>query len=53
MPYGEARWRSRVNRGIIKRALADPELDVDGLVRDLTPLPALDPLADPQALSVS
>ena len=34
-------------------ALADPDLDVDALVRALPPLPALDPLADPEALSVS
>ena len=38
---------------IITESLADPSLDVDALVAALPPLPDLDPLADPDALSIS
>ena len=53
MPYAEALQRAVRQKEIIVDALADPDLDVDALVRALPPLPALDPLADPEALSVS
>ncbi len=53
MPYAEAQARAARQAEIIAAALDDPDLDVDGLVRDLPPLPALDPLADPDALSIS
>lgn len=53
MPYAEAQRRAARQAEIIGAALADPDLDVDSLVRGLAPLPALDPLADPEALSVS
>ena len=53
MSYAEAQRRAARQAEIIADALADPDLDVDSLVRDLPPLPALDPLADPEALSVS
>ena len=53
MPYAEAQARAARQAEIIAAALVDPELDVDALVQDLPLLPALDPLADPEALSVS
>jgi len=53
MPYAEALQRAVRQKEIIVDALTDPDLDVDALVRELPPLPALDPLADPEALSVS
>lgn len=53
MPYSEARARAARQAEIIDAALADPTVDVDALVATLPPLPELDPLADPDALSVS
>lgn len=53
MPYAEARHRATAQAEIISAALADPTLDVDALVAALPPLPDLDPLADPKALSIS
>ncbi len=53
MPYAEARARAARQAEIIEAAIADPTLDVDALVRELPPLPELDPLADPEALSIS
>ncbi len=53
MPYAEAQSRARRQADIIAAALADPSLDVDSLVAELPPLPDLDPLADPDALSVT
>lgn len=53
MRYSEAQSRAARQAEIIAAALADPSLDVDALVADLEPLPDLDPLADPTALSVS
>ncbi len=52
MPYAEAKQRAAAQAEIIASALADPSLDVDALVAALPPLPDLDPLADPDALSV-
>ena len=53
MPYAEAKARADRQADIIAAALADPSIDVDALVDALAPLPDLDPLADPEALSVS
>jgi len=53
MPYAEARARAAAQADIIGAALADPGVDVDALVRSLPPLPPLDPLADPDALSIA
>lgn len=53
MPYAEAQARAARQSEIIAAAIADPTVDVDGLVTSLPPLPAIDPLADPKALSVS
>ena len=53
MPYSEAKARAERQAEIIGAAIADPSLDVDALVRDLPKLPALDPLADPDALSTA
>ena len=53
MPYAEALARADRQAEIITAALADPDVDVDALVTALPPLPCLDPLADPKALSVS
>ncbi len=53
MPYSEAKLRAERQAAIIATALADPSADVDALVAALPPLPALDPLADPLALSTS
>ncbi|NBV74164.1 MAG: hypothetical protein EBR65_04240, partial [Actinobacteria bacterium] len=52
MPYAEAQARARRQAELISAAIADPSTDVDALVRALPPLPTLDPLADPNALSV-
>ncbi len=53
MPYAEARDRAVAQAEIISRSLGDEKLDVDALVTQLPPLPELDPLADPKALSTS
>ncbi|MEM9464695.1 MAG: NAD(P)/FAD-dependent oxidoreductase [Actinomycetota bacterium] len=53
MPYAEARSRAHRQAEIIAAALADPSLDVDAQVQALPPLPADDPLVDPDALSIS
>jgi len=53
LPYAEAQSRAAAQAEIISASLADPALDVDALVTALEPLPDLDPLADPNALSVS
>ncbi len=53
MPYAEARQRAERQAEIIGAAIADPTVDVDTLVQALPPLPELDPLADPEALSTS
>jgi kynurenine 3-monooxygenase len=53
MPYAEAQSRAEAQAEIIAAAIADPSIDVDGLVRALPELPQLDPLADPTALSLS
>ena len=52
MPYAEARLRAERQAELLTTALDDPTVDVDGLVAALPELPALDPLADPRALSV-
>lgn len=51
MPYTEAQDRAATQSDLIGRAIADPTLDIDTLVAGLPPLPDLDPLADPKALS--
>jgi len=53
MPYAEAKHRAERQAEIIGAAIADPAVDVDTLVQALPPLPELDPLADPEALSTS
>ncbi len=53
MPYAEAQSRADAQAEIIAAAIADPAVDVDGLVRALPELPELDLLADPTVLSVS
>ncbi len=53
MPYEEAKHRAATQADIMTTALADPSVDVDALVSALPPLPDLDPLADPDALSVT
>ncbi len=53
MPYAEAQARAARQSEIISAAIADPSIDVDGLVAELPPLPQPDPLNDPRALSVS
>jgi len=53
MPYAEAKTRAERQAEIMTAALADPSLDVDALVAELDHLPALDPVADHSALSVS
>ncbi len=52
MPYSEAQQRAHEQGQMMTRAMAEPDLDIDALVRALPPLPLLDPLADPTALSV-
>ena len=53
MPYSEAQSRAAAQVEIMTAAIADSSIDVDLLVEQLTPLPDLDPLADPKALSIS
>ena len=53
MPYAEAQRRAAQQAEIIARALADPAVDVNALVEALPPLPEPDPLADPNALSIT
>ena len=53
MPYAEAQARAQHQAELIKTALADETTDIDALVHALPPLPDLDPLADPDALSIS
>lgn len=53
MPYAEAKDRAAAQGEIIASAIADPSVDVDALVAALPRLPALDPLVDHDALSVS
>ncbi|MBL77827.1 MAG: kynurenine 3-monooxygenase [Acidimicrobiaceae bacterium] len=53
MPYAEARERAVRQHEILARAVDDATLDVDALVAALPPLPELDPLARPDALSVA
>ncbi len=53
MPYEEAQARAARQAEIIAESLADASVDVDALVTELDPLPELDPLADPGALSIS
>ncbi len=53
MPYAEAQERARRQADILGAALADPGFDVDAAVQALPLLPPLDPLATPDALSVS
>ncbi len=53
MPYEEARSRAVRQAEIIAEALADPSVDVDALVSELDPLPALDRRVDIHALSIS
>ncbi len=53
MPYSEARKRAADQNEILEAVLADPTIDVEALVESLQPLPELDPLADPHALSTS
>lgn len=53
MPYCEAQTRAETQADIIAAALADPEIDVDALVRSLPELPAVSPLADQHALTIS
>lgn len=53
MPYAEAQSRAVEQAKIIAAAIADPTIDIDALVENLPPLPDLDPLADPKALSLS
>ena len=53
MPYAEALQRATAQAEIISAAIADPTVDVHALVAALPPLPDLDPLADPKALSIS
>ena len=53
MPYAEAQSRARRQAIMIEESLANPEVDVDALVQSLRPLPVLDPLADPGALSTN
>jgi len=53
MPYEEAKSRAERQAEIIAAAIDDPSVDVDSLVTSLPPLPSLDPLANPDALSVT
>ncbi len=53
MPYVEALQRANAQAEIMSAAIADPTVDVDALVAALPPLPDLDPLANPKALSTS
>ncbi len=51
MPYSEAMSRAAIQGEIISSAIADSTVDVDALVAELPALPALDALADPNALT--
>lgn len=53
MPYAEARDRARKQAELMREAIVDPDFDIASRVQDLPVLPALDPLADPDALSTS
>ena len=58
MPYSEARDRATAQAEIMSLALAaeatgETAVDLDALVTALAPLPDLDPLDDPKALSTS
>lgn len=53
MPYAEAQSRAAEQAEIITAAINDRSIDVDALVENLPPLPDLDPLADPKALSIT
>ena len=53
MPYAEAQQRAETQAKVIAAAIANPTVAVDSLVTALPLLPALDPLADPDALSIS
>lgn len=53
MPYAEAKARAERQATLIATAIAEPSVDVDTMVEELPPLPPLDPLADPKALSTS
>jgi len=53
IPYTEARDRAAAQHEILCRGVAEPTLDVDALVAGLPPLPELDPLARPDALSIA
>lgn len=53
MPYREAQQRAQIQAALISAALADDTVDIDAQVRQLEPLPANDPLADPKALSIT
>jgi kynurenine 3-monooxygenase len=53
MPYSEAKGRATAQAAIIAASLGNPRIDIDELVEELPPLPELDELADPTALSTS
>ena len=53
MPLAEARDRAATQARLMARARREPAFDIDDAVRALPPLPQLDPLADPDALSIS
>ena len=53
MPYAEARERATQQAILIRQAIADSGFDIAARVQELPPLPGLDPLADPEALSTS
>ncbi len=53
IPYAEAQRRAIYQGELITSALDDDAVDIDALVLAIEPLPADDPLADPNALSIS
>lgn len=53
MPYAEAQRRAKEQANLMRHAIADGGFDIGSRVRELPALPALDPLADPEALSTS
>jgi len=53
MPYAEAQQRARTQAELIADSLSDPAVDLDAHVRELPPLPELDRLVDPHALSTT
>jgi len=53
MPYSEARARAHEQDRLLDYALDHPNADWDALVAAISPLPANDPLTDPDALSLS